>query len=70
MVLKSVRCDRAIDYDGSSLWSGVYKSVKTLGSLHSYRTFFTAKNRELLGLYPLHNDDKGAVSDYDKTWQI
>ena len=24
MVLKSVRCDQAVDYDGSSLWSDVF----------------------------------------------
>ena len=25
MVLKSVRCDRAFDYEGSSLWSDVFQ---------------------------------------------
>ena len=28
MGLKSVRCDRAVDYEGSSLYSEVFKSVK------------------------------------------
>ena len=52
VVLYSIRCDRVVDYEGSSL-SGDYgrmcfKSVKNLRS-----STFLAKNVELIGLYPI-----------------
>ena len=45
MVPLSVRCDRAVDYEGSLLWSDVFKSV----------TFSAAENVQLLWLYPVHD---------------
>ena len=46
--------------EGSSLWSSVFQAVKKAilscekGLGLRPRTFFTAKNGELLGLYPIH----------------
>ena len=51
MVLESVRCDRAVYYEGSSLWSGVFK----VSSNPRSSTFLAVEKAAAFGLALFHS---------------